>query len=312
MIVRDVYELVGRTPLIELTTLPVPEGVKVFGKMEMRNPGGSVKDRLGLQLIERAIERGQLTQGGTVVEPTAGNTGIGLALACQKFGITLMTVTPEKFSQEKQALMRLLGATVVNTPTSLGMKGAIERAKELAVEHDAYLPEQFSNPDNPDTYVETLALELLHDLPQIDVFIAGAGSGGTFTGVAKTLRPNGTKTIVVEPEGSILNGGAPGPHKTEGIGVESWPVFLDEAYVDGIYTITDEDAFYYVAHMAKREGLLIGSSSGAAIAACVQEANQMTEGVIVTILPDSVERYLSQGIVEEAEHAYKNSAHSRR
>lgn len=312
MIVQNVYELIGETPLLELQTLPVPAGVKVYGKLEMMNPGGSVKDRLGLRLIERALERGQIKQGGTVVEPTAGNTGIGLALACQRHGIHLITVTPEKFSQEKQALMALLGATVVNTPTELGMKGAIVRAKELAIEHDAYVPEQFSNPDNPDAYVDTLALELQADLPHIDVFVAGAGSGGTFTGVASKLRPNGTKTIVVEPVGSILNGGEPGPHKTEGIGVESWPAFLPRDLVDGIYTITDEDAFYYVAHLAKREGLLVGSSSGAAIAACVQEANQMTEGIIVTILPDSVERYLSQGIDKEAEHAYKNSTHSRR
>lgn len=310
MIVQSVYELIGETPLLELRTLPVPAGVKVYGKLEMMNPGGSVKDRLGLQLIERALERGQLERGGTVVEPTAGNTGIGLALACQRHGIKLMTVTPEKFSQEKQALMTLFGATVVNTPTELGMKGAIARAKELAIEHDAYVPEQFSNPDNPDAYVDTLALELQADLPNIDVFIAGAGSGGTFTGVASKLRPNGTKAIVVEPEGSILNGGAPGPHKTEGIGVEAWPAFLPHDLVDGIYTITDEEAFYYVAHLAKQEGLLVGSSSGAAIAACVQEAAKMTEGVIVTILPDSVERYLSQGIVKEAEYAYKNSTHS--
>ncbi|WP_070326987.1 PLP-dependent cysteine synthase family protein [Exiguobacterium aurantiacum] len=312
MLVNNVYELIGDTPLLELRTLPVPKGVKIYGKLEMMNPGGSVKDRLGLHLIEQALERGQLERGGTVVEPTAGNTGIGLALACQRYGVNLITVTPEKFSQEKQALMSLLGATVINTETELGMKGAIERAKALAVEHNAYLPEQFSNPDNPDTYVDSLARELLQDIPNIDVFIAGAGSGGTFTGVAAVLKNHGTRNVVVEPEGSILNGGQPGPHKTEGIGVEKWPPFLDRELVDGIYTISDDDAFYYVAHLAKQEGLLVGSSSGAAIAACVQEANRMTEGVIVTILPDSVERYLSQGIVKEAEHAYKNSAYSRR
>ncbi|WP_214824510.1 PLP-dependent cysteine synthase family protein [Exiguobacterium algae] len=311
MIVRDVYALIGDTPLIELRTLPVPNGVKVYGKMEMMNPGGSVKDRLGLKLIEQAIERGQLERGGTVIEPTAGNTGIGLALACQRYGVRLITVTPEKFSQEKQALMSLLGATVVNTPTELGMKGAIAHAKELAKHEGAYVPEQFSNPDNPATYVDTLAQELLDDLSQIDLFVAGAGSGGTFAGVAQTLKPLGTKTVIVEPVGSILNGGEPGPHKTEGIGVEKWPPFLERSYVDAIHTITDDEAFYYVAHLAKQEGLLIGSSSGAAIAACVKEANQMTEGTIVTILPDSAERYLSQGIVKEAEHAYKDSTHSR-
>ena len=311
MIVRDVYALIGDTPLIELRTLPVPSGVTVYGKMEMMNPGGSVKDRLGLKLIEQAIHRGQLERGGTVIEPTAGNTGIGLALACQRYGVRLITVTPEKFSQEKQALMSLLGATVVNTPTELGMKGAIAHAKELAKREGAYVPEQFSNPDNPATYVDALAKELLDDLPHIDVFVAGAGSGGTFAGVAQTLKPLGTKTVIVEPVGSILNGGEPGPHKTEGIGVEKWPPFLERSYVDAIHTITDEEAFYYVAHLAKQEGLLVGSSSGAAIAACVKEANRLTEGTIVTILPDSVERYLSQGIVKEAEHAYKDSTHSR-
>ncbi|WP_214795719.1 MULTISPECIES: cysteine synthase family protein [unclassified Exiguobacterium] len=312
MIVRDVYELIGDTPLIELRSLPVPSTVKVYGKMEMMNPGGSVKDRLGMNLIERAMKRGDVAPGGTVIEPTAGNTGIGLALACQRYDIRLITVTPEKFSKEKQALMRLLGATVVNTPTELGMKGAISHALELAEEYDAYVPEQFSNPDNPDAYVDILSQELLKDVPQIDVFVAGAGSGGTFTGVAKSLKPQGTKTVVVEPVGSILNGGEPGPHKTEGIGVEKWPPFLERSYVDAIHTITDEEAFYYVAHLAKQEGLLIGSSSGAAIAACVKEANQMSEGTIVTILPDSAERYLSQGIVKEAEYAYKDSTHSRR
>lgn len=311
MIVRDVYELIGDTPLIELKTLPVPDGVTVYGKLEMMNPGGSVKDRLGLALIERALARGDVERGGTVIEPTAGNTGIGLALACQRYGIRLITVTPEKFSQEKQALMRLLGATVVNTPTELGMRGAIDRATELAAAEQAYVPEQFSNPDNPDTYVDSLAQELLRDVPNIDVFVAGAGSGGTFTGVAKSLKPNGTKTVIVEPVGSVLNGGVSGPHKTEGIGVEKWPPFLDRALVDAIHTIEDEEAFYYVAHLAKREGLLVGSSSGAAIAAAVKEAQLLQHGTIVTILPDSAERYLSQGIVEEADDAYKNSTHSR-
>lgn len=205
MIVRDIYELIGDTPLIELRSLPVPSSVKVYGKMEMMNPGGSVKDRLGMNLIERAIKRGDVAPGGTVIEPTAGNTGIGLALACQRYDIRLITVTPEKFSQEKQALMRLLGATVVNTPTELGMKGAISHALELAEEYDAYVPEQFSNPDNPDAYVEILSQELLKDVPQIDVFVAGAGSGGTFTGIAKTLKPLGTKTVVVEPVLSLIH-----------------------------------------------------------------------------------------------------------
>ncbi|MGF7046868.1 O-acetylserine dependent cystathionine beta-synthase [Paenibacillus sp. DS2015] len=267
------------------------------------NPGGSVKDRLGMQLIESAFNSGQLQSGGTIIEPTAGNTGIGLAIAAIGRGVSLICVVPEKFSTEKQQLMRALGATVINTSHEQGMTGAIRKAEELLLEiPGAFSPRQFSNPANPLTYYKTLGPELWRDLKgKIDIFVAGAGSGGTFMGTSHYLKEQNAKvrTVIVEPEGSILVGGAPGSHKTEGIGVESLAPFMDTSYFDEIYTIRDEDAFNRVKELTLREGLLVGSSSGAAFHAALIEAQTASpESNIVTIFPDSSERYLSKQIYE--------------
>ncbi|MFD1032967.1 PLP-dependent cysteine synthase family protein [Metaplanococcus flavidus] len=295
-----IQQLIGNTPLLELTNMDVPNNCRIFAKLEYLNPGGSVKDRLGVSLIEDAERRGLLKPGGTMIEPTAGNTGIGLAIAAIGKGYKVKFVVPEKFSQEKQGLMRALGAEVINTPTDKGMKGAIEKAQQLAEEEQAFSPSQFSNPANPETYVRTIGPELWEALDgKIDIFVAGAGSGGTFMGTSRYLKAQNPeiKTVIVEPEGSILNGGVSGPHLTEGIGMEFLPDYMDTSYFDAIHTITDRDAFAAFKELAKREGLLVAGSSGAAYVAALREAEAAKPGShIVTIFADSSERYMSQDI----------------
>ncbi len=303
-VVKSVHELIGSTPLLEITTFPLPKGTRLFAKLEFCNPGGSVKDRLGMELLESALNEGKLEKGGTVIEPTAGNTGIGLALAAIKFGVNVIFVVPEKFSIEKQTLMKALGAKIVNTPTENGMTGAIKKANELSKEiPNSFVPSQFSNEANPRTYYKTLGPELVDQLDgKIDVFVAGAGSGGTFTGTAQYLKDKlqNVKTVIVEPEGSILNGGKPGSHDTEGIGMEFIPAFVDTNLFDEIHTVLDSDAFRLVKELATKEGLLVGSSSGAALYASLLEAKKAKPGsTIVTIFPDSSERYLSKNIYSE-------------
>ncbi len=300
---KNVHGLIGNTPVVELTNFEVPEGVRLFAKLEFYNPGGSIKDRLGKELLEDAVRSGKLKEGGTIIEPTAGNTGIGLALAAVGTSYKVMVCMPEKFSVEKQELMKALGATIVHTPTPLGMKGAIEKAKELNKEiPNSYCPQQFGNPANPETYYKTLGPELWEQLDgQVDVFVAGAGTGGTFMGTAKFLKEKNpeVKTVIVEPEGSILNGGESGPHKTEGIGMEFLPGYMDETYFNAIHTVYDVDAFDRVKELAQKEGLLVGSSSGAALHAALAEAKIAPTGTnIVMIFADSSERYLSKKIYE--------------
>lgn len=305
-IIQNLSQLVGNTPMFEITAYDLPKDVRLFAKLEFQSIGGSIKDRLGFYLIQKAIERGEIQKGDTVIEPTAGNTGIGLALAAIHFKLNAVFITPEKFSQEKQVLMRALGAEVINTPTELGMAYAIQKAKQLVGEYPrAYIPNQFHNEDNPNTYYDTLGPEIMADMDgKVDIFIAGAGSGGTFTGTARYLKEKNphVKTVIVEPQGSILNGGESGPHKTEGIGLEFIPDFMDQSLFDKIYTITDEQAFTRLTELAKYEGLLVGSSSGAALEASLKEAEIAEPGTnIVTIFPDGSERYLSTGIYEGAD-----------
>ncbi|MFJ8066459.1 PLP-dependent cysteine synthase family protein [Psychrobacillus sp. NPDC096426] len=300
---RSVQELIGNTPIVEITHITIPNNCRVFAKLEYLNPGGSVKDRLGLSLIQDAQESGKLKPGGTIIEPTAGNTGIGIALAAIGKGYKVIFVVPKKFSIEKQTLMRALGAEIVNTETSLGMQGAIDKASDLAATiPNSFSPSQFSNPANPATYEKTLGPEIWRDLEgQIDVFVAGAGSGGTFMGTSTFLKERNAhvKTVIVEPVGSILNGGTAGSHVTEGIGMEFLPPFMDRSYFDAIHTVRDEDALAQLRALSQKEGLLVGSSSGAAFYAALKEAEVAKEGShIVTIFPDSSERYLSQKVYE--------------
>lgn len=299
----SVHELIGNTPVVEITNFKLPEKVRLFAKLEFYNPGGSIKDRLGIELLQHALDSGQLTEGGTIIEPTAGNTGIGLALAAINKNINVILCVPEKFSIEKQTLMKALGAKVVHTPTKDGMRGAINKAKELLSEiPNAYCPQQFANPVNPETYYKTLGPELWQQLEgQIDIFVAGAGTGGTFMGTSRFLKEqkDTIKTVIVEPEGSILNGGEVGSHKTEGIGMEFIPEYMNPSFFDAIHTVTDDDAFLRVKELAQNEGLLVASSSGAVLHAALLEAEKAKPGTnIVTIFPDSSERYLSKKIYE--------------
>lgn len=304
MLVENTYDLIGHTPLMHLP-MKTPNDVNIYAKLEMFNPGGSIKDRLGMALIQRGMEEGKITDTTTIIEPTAGNTGIGVALSALKYHLPVKLVVPEKFSFEKQTLMRALGAEVINTPSEEGIKGAIAAAKELAAEiGDAYVPLQFQNPANPDVYQHTLGPEILADLANkpLAAFVAGAGSGGTFAGIQKALQdayPE-LKGYIVEPAGSILNGGPAHSHRTEGIGVEFIPPFFKDLDYTGVKTISDEDAFYYVRWVAKNLGLFIGSSSGAALAASLEVAKELPHGAnLVTVFPDSSERYLSEHIYEE-------------
>lgn len=301
--VQDVRELIGDTPLLEITHIPLADGVRLFAKLEFLNPGGSVKDRLGVELIRDALESGKISPGGTLIEPTAGNTGIGLALAAIHTGVQVICVVPEKFSLEKQELMKALGARVVHTPTEEGMRGAIRKAEQLLQEiPNSCSPAQFSNPANPDAYYKTLGPEIWRQLDgRVNCFVAGAGTGGTFMGTARYLKEQNPqiRTVIVEPEGSILNGGEPGAHKTEGIGMEFLPSYMDPAYFDAIHTVPDTDAFDCVKLLAEREGLLVGSSSGAALKASLLEASVAEKGAhIVTVFADGSERYLSKRIYQ--------------
>ncbi|MCM3080802.1 MULTISPECIES: cysteine synthase A [Brevibacillus] len=300
---RNVKELIGNTPIVEITQFELPEGVRLFAKLEYFNPGGSVKDRLGMELIRAAEENGQLKPGGTIIEPTAGNTGIGVALAAVGTGYKVIFCVPAKFSEEKQELMRALGAEVVNTPTEQGIKGAIAKAQELAESiPGSFVPQQFANPANPDAHYKTTGPEIWKQMEgQVQVFVAGAGSGGTFMGAARYLKEQNPsiKTVIVEPEGSILNGGESGPHKTEGIGMEFLPPFMDTSYFDAIHTILDVEAFDWVKQLAAKEGMLVGSSAGAAMAAALREAKEAAPGTnIVVLFADSSERYLSKKIYQ--------------
>ena len=304
MIYHHVHELIGQTPLLELA-LPTPNQSRILAKLEFLNPGGSVKDRLGQMIIEGGIAAGDILPGQTtIIEPTAGNTGIGLALAAQRYHLPLKLVVPAKFSQEKQTLMRALGAEIINTPSALGMTGATKKAYELAAQvPGSYVPNQFNNPLNPAAYQRTLGPEILAALgaEPITAFVAGAGTGGTFAGTAQALQaaqPD-VYTVAVEPAGSILNGVPAHPHRTEGIGVEQRPPFFDQVRVDQVQTISDDAAFSEVKRAARELGLLIGSSSGAALAASLAVAEQLpAHATIVTIFPDGSDRYLSEGIYD--------------
>jgi cysteine synthase A len=299
----DITELVGGTPLLRLKRLTPPGAAELFAKLEYLNPGGSVKDRAAIGIIRRAEQQGQLRPGGTIVEATAGNTGIGLALIGVNRGYKVKLFVPENFSQEKVIIMRALGAHVERTPDSEGMAGAIRRAKELvATDPTAFMAGQFENMANPDYHYETTAAELYEQMDgRIDGVVLGCGTCGTFTGVARYMKKHapGVHTVAVETQGSILQGGEPGPHKVEGIGVSFIPKTFDAAVCDEIIMVSDADAFDMVKQLAAKQGVLAGSSAGAAVYAAVQVAKRLGAGKrVATIIPDSAERYLSKKIFE--------------
>jgi cysteine synthase A len=299
----DITQLVGETPMLQFKRLVPAGSADVFAKLEYLNPGGSVKDRAAIGIIRRAEQEGKLVPGGTIVEATAGNTGIGLALIGVNRGYKVKLFVPERFSEEKVMLMRALGAEVFRTPDTEGMLGAIRRAKELvAADPSAFMAGQFENPANPDYHYETTAREILEQMQgRIDAVVLGCGTSGTFTGVARFLKENlpGVLAIAVETQGSVLGGGKPGPHKVEGIGASFIPKTFDRSLCDEVIMVTDKDAFATVKLLAAQEGVLAGSSGGAAAFASLQVARRLGAGKnVVTVIPDSAERYLSKKIFE--------------
>ena len=299
----DITELVGETPMLQLKRLLPAGSAEVFAKLEYLNPGGSVKDRAAIGIIRRAEQEGKLRPGGTIVEATAGNTGIGLALIGVNRGYKVSLFVPESFSQEKVTIMRALGADVVRTPDADGMQGAIDRAKELvARDPHAFMAGQFENQANPDFHYQTTAREIFEQMDaRVDAVILGCGTCGTFTGVARYLKEKLPRVLAyaVETQGSILGGGPPGPHKVEGIGASFIPKTFDASVCDEVLMVQDEEAFQMVKELAAKEGVLAGSSGGAAVFAAVKIATRLGAGKrVVTIVPDSAERYLSKKIFE--------------
>lgn len=294
---NDVRDLIGKTPLLKLNNLGVKKGVNIFAKLECFNPGGSSKDRIGVYMIENAEREGKLKKGSTIIEATAGNTGIGIALAAINKGYEVIFVVPEKFSIEKQKVMQALGGKIINTPRKDGMEGAIKLAEEMLREiPNSISLKQFENNSNPQAHYETTGKEIYDDLEgKIDYVVAGAGSGGTYTGVVKYLKENvkDVKGVLADPEGSIIGGGAEGCYKVEGIGNNFVPKTMDMSLVDEVIKTNDENSFETVRMLAKKEGILVGSSSGAAVYAALSLSEKIDSGNIVVILPDRGDRYFS-------------------
>jgi cysteine synthase len=299
----DITKLVGETPILRLKRITPTGSGEVYAKLEYLNPGGSVKDRAAIGIIQRAEEEGRLRPGGTIVEATAGNTGIGLALIGVNRGYKVKLFVPERFSEEKVMIMRALGAEVTRTPDAEGMQGAINRAKELtATDPNAFMAAQFENPANPDYHYETTAREIYEQMEgNIDAIVIGSGTAGTFTGIARYMKERlpGVLAIAVETQGSVLGGGKPGPHKVEGIGASFIPKNFDASVCDEILMVTDPQAFGMVKELAARDGVLAGSSGGANVHGALQIAKRLGPGKrVVTMIPDSAERYLSKRIFE--------------
>lgn len=303
-VAEDITELMGNTPMLRLHRLARPEWAAVYAKLEFLNPGGSVKDRAALGMILDAERRGVLKPGSTIVEATAGNTGVGLALVGVNRGYRVVLFVPEGFAEEKCILMRGFGATVVRTAEAEGMSGAIRRALAMLKEDpNIFAALQFENQSNPQFHHDTTAVEIWEQMEgRVDAFVAGVGTGGTFTGVSRFLkeRNSGVLTVAVETQGSILQGGEPGPHKVEGIGVSFIPKTFDRDVADEIVKVNDSEAFTMVRRMAAEEGLLGGSSAGAILHSALAVAERLGAGKrVATIVPDSAERYLSKHIFEQ-------------
>lgn len=300
---NDVTQLVGHTPMVQMHRIAGKDCGELWAKLEVMNPGGSVKDRAALGIVLDAERRGELKPGGTIVEATAGNTGVGLALIGVQRGYRVRLYVPEGYAEEKCILMRGFGAEVVRTPEAELMAGAIKRALEFERETpNTFAALQFENPANPDFHEQTTAVEMFDQMEgRIDAVVLGVGSSGTFTGIARAMKkrlPN-VLTVAVETQGSVLQGGTPGPHKVEGIGVSVIPATFDRSVCDRVVRVMDDDAFNMVKRMAREEGVLGGSSSGAALFAAVGIAKELGPGKrIVTLIPDSAERYLSKAILD--------------
>lgn len=302
MLVKSILELIGNTPILEINNLINDDSAKLYIKLEKFNPGGSVKDRAVLGMIEKAEKIGILKEGSTIVEPTSGNTGIGMAMIGSVKGYRVVIVMPDTMSKERRDAIKAYGAEVVLTEGRKGMKGAIEKAEELAKKKGYIMLQQFKNIANPNKHYETTAEEILKDIPDLDIFIAGVGTGGTISGVGKKLKeknPN-IKIIAVEPEkSSVISGGKPGPHKIQGIGAGFIPDIYDKNIVDEVKTVSDENAFKTARDYARNEGVLIGISSGAALYCGIQMAKKIEKDKkILVVSPDGGEKYYSMNLYE--------------
>ncbi|HLJ89132.1 MAG TPA: cysteine synthase A [Candidatus Angelobacter sp.] len=302
-IAENITELVGDTPMLHLRRVSPAGGGDVYAKLEYLNPGGSVKDRAAIGIIQRAEQEGRLKPGSTIIEATAGNTGIGLALIGVNRGYRVIFCVPERFSEEKVKIMRALGAEVLRTPDADGMLGAIKKAKELSASiPGSFTALQFENQANPDFHHDTTGREIFDQMEgKLDAVVIGVGTGGTFSGVARFMKENLAKVlcVAVETQGSVLGGGPAGPHKVEGIGASFIPKTFDSSVTDEILKVCDEDAFSMVAQLAREEGVLGGSSAGANVYAAVQVAKRLGKGArVVTVIPDLAERYMSKNIFE--------------
>ncbi len=302
----SILQAIGKTPLVRLNRLPGKDSAEVYAKLEAFNPMGSVKDRIALAMVEQAEREGKLRPDMEIVlvEPTSGNTGIGLAMVCAVKGYRLVLTMPESMTIERRRLLKALGAELVLTPKAGGMRGAVDKAAEIAKDDPKrFMPQQFDNPANPKVHYETTALEVLRDLPDLNAFVSGVGTGGTLTGVGRRFRERGMKVLMVavEPAASpVLSGGKPGPHGIQGIGAGFVPSVLDQSLIDRIIQVRDEDAKAVARELAKKEGLLVGISSGAAVHAALQIARELGPGKkVVVVAPDFGERYLSTDLFPE-------------
>lgn len=303
-ITESITELIGNTPLLHFHSIVPAGAADVYGKLEYMNPGGSIKDRAALGLITDAEKRGVLNPGATIIEPTAGNTGVGLALFCRSRGYKVMLCVPEGYSAEKMKVAEALGGTLVYTPNEEGIPGAIKKALALAAEiPNSFVPQQFANPANPQIHYDTTAAEIWEQLSgKVDGVVIGCGTAGTFSGVARYVRERNPNAycVAVETQGSVLGGGPLGPHKVEGIGTSFIPDNFHKEFCDEIMLVTDPQAFAMVRRLAAEEGVLCGGSAGANVFAAIEVAKRLGEGKkVVTILADGAERYMSKGIFDE-------------
>ncbi len=296
----SMQELIGNTPLVRLPNLGLPEELKIYAKLELYNPAGSVKERIGKYMIEDAEQRENLKPGDTIIEATAGNTGLGIAFAALNRGYRLIFTVPTKFSEEKQTLLRALGAQIINTPLEDGMLGAAKKAEELRAQiPNSITLEQFKNKSNPKAHYETTGPEIYRDLNgNIDYLVAGAGSGGTFSGVMQYLKEKNPKIqgVLADPYGSTIGGGEHADYEIEGIGNDFIADTMDMSMVDRVIKVSDAEAIEQVRHLAKTEGIFAGSSSGAALAAVFKLAQTVHFGTVVVIIPDRGDRYFSKHI----------------
>ncbi len=305
-VAETVADLIGNTPLVKLNRVANEARATILAKLELFNPLGSVKDRIGVSMIRAGIESGKIKEDTVIIEPTSGNTGIALAFVAAAYGLRLILTMPDTMSLERRKLLLALGAELVLTPGSLGMKGAINKAYELAKEiPNSFIPQQFENPANPEIHRKTTAEEIWNDTDgEVDIVVAGVGTGGTITGVGEVLkeRKSSIQIVAVEPaESPVLLGGQPGPHRIQGIGAGFIPKILNVEVIDEIITVTSEEAIETAKKLARLEGILAGISAGAAVRAAIEVAKRKeNEGkLIVTILPDTGERYLSTALFEE-------------